>query len=314
MSVKISVVICTYNPRMDYLERVLEGLSKQSLPIRQWELVIIDNASTEPLLEKIDISWHPNSRVIQEPEPGLTAARLRGGDESSGEILIFVDDDNVLDADFLETAIAIGNQMPQLGTWGGTSRGVYESPPPPWFKSQEGWIGVRYFESESWSNDPLHASSTPIGAGMAVRRHVLEKYSENLKNDTSRKVLDRAGDSLMSGGDLDIVYTGCANGYGKGVFPQLSLDHLIPPERTTQPYLEKLIEMIACSQVLLRDFHGLPQPRSAAKGKIGLIRFAYIHLIRNQANAFARARERGLIKGEALLGKLSTQQKHPSNS
>ena len=33
---------------------------------------------------------------------------------------------------------------------------------------------------------------------MAVRRHVLEKYSENLKNDTSRKVLDRAGDELMA--------------------------------------------------------------------------------------------------------------------
>ena len=46
MSVRVSVVICTYNPRMDYLERVLEGLSKQSLPVRQWELVVIDNAST----------------------------------------------------------------------------------------------------------------------------------------------------------------------------------------------------------------------------------------------------------------------------
>ena len=112
----------------------------------------------------------------------------------------------------------------------------------------------------------------------------------------------------------DSVCTGCANGYGKGVFPQLSLDHLIPPERTTQPYIEKLLEMMACSRVLLRNFHSLPHPRSATKGKIGLIRFAYIHLIRNQANAFARAWERGLIKGEALLGKLSTQQKHPSNS
>jgi glycosyltransferase involved in cell wall biosynthesis len=41
----ISAVICTHNPRRDYLERTLQALKSQTLPLPDWELVIVDNAS-----------------------------------------------------------------------------------------------------------------------------------------------------------------------------------------------------------------------------------------------------------------------------
>ena len=46
---RVSVVIPTHNPRMDYLARVIEALKQQTLPCEQWELVIVDNGSEQPL-------------------------------------------------------------------------------------------------------------------------------------------------------------------------------------------------------------------------------------------------------------------------
>src|SRR5271170_3727335 len=106
-NMECSVIICTHNPRQDYLRLTLEGLEKQTLPKERWELLLIDNASKEPLAGKWDLSWHPNARHIREEELGLTPARLRGIKESKGGLLVFVDDDNVLEVNYLETALDI---------------------------------------------------------------------------------------------------------------------------------------------------------------------------------------------------------------
>ena len=95
----IAVIICTHNPRPDYLTRVLDALKAQTLPKEEWELLLVDNASTERLAETWELSWHPRARQIREDELGLTPARLRGIRESGGDCLVFVDDDNVLTTD-----------------------------------------------------------------------------------------------------------------------------------------------------------------------------------------------------------------------
>ena len=46
---ELSVIICTHNPRLDYLGRVLDALREQTLGKEQWELVVVDNASTSSL-------------------------------------------------------------------------------------------------------------------------------------------------------------------------------------------------------------------------------------------------------------------------
>src|SRR6266436_6280424 len=101
----LSVIICTHNPRSDYLRRCIEGLRCQKLPYDRWELLVVDNRSDEPLADRIDLSWHPDPHIIREEVLGLTPARLRGIRESMGDLLVFVDDDNVLDVDFLEGAV-----------------------------------------------------------------------------------------------------------------------------------------------------------------------------------------------------------------
>src|SRR5712691_6902938 len=99
-----SVIICTHNPRMDYLARVLTALKEQTRSKELWELLFIDNASDEPLAGRVYLSWQPNAKHVRETAIGLTSARIRGINESRGNLLVFVDDDNVLDRDYLEQA------------------------------------------------------------------------------------------------------------------------------------------------------------------------------------------------------------------
>ena len=60
-----------------------------------------------PVANSYDLSWHPHARHIREDELGLTPTRLRGIAEAEGDLLVFIDDDNILTPDYLERAAAI---------------------------------------------------------------------------------------------------------------------------------------------------------------------------------------------------------------
>src|ERR1039458_6510764 len=140
MHPQISVIICTHNLNQDYLRRTLGGLKRQTLVNSRWELLLIDNASARPLSSEVDLTWHSNARHIREEELGLTPARLRGIRESSGELLVFVDDDNVLDEHYLVNVTSIATAHPLIGAFGGSIIAEFEEPPPKWaapYRSEE---------------------------------------------------------------------------------------------------------------------------------------------------------------------------------
>ena len=128
--VAASVIVCTHNARPDYFRRCLDGLRGQSLSLDRWELLLVDNQSDVPVANAVDVSWQPSARIVREETLGLTPARLRGIREAAGQLLVFVDDDNVLDRDFLETALRVAEQKPFLGAWSGQCRPEFEVSPP----------------------------------------------------------------------------------------------------------------------------------------------------------------------------------------
>src|SRR5689334_5910642 len=129
---RASVIVCTHNPRPVYLKAVLEALRLQVLPTSDWELLLVDNCSTNPLEDQTDLTWHPRGRVVRENKLGLTHARLRGINESKANLLVFVDDDNVLAADYLQIALQLAGHRPMLGIWSGHIDLDFEVPPPEW--------------------------------------------------------------------------------------------------------------------------------------------------------------------------------------
>jgi Glycosyl transferase family 2 len=271
-----SIIICSHNPRCDYLRRVLEALRAQTLPKDQWELLLVDNASERVLANDWDLSWHPLARHVREEALGLTSARLRGIAETTGKFLVFVDDDNVLDPDYLQTALEIARDYPFLGAWGGTIRGAFEAEPEEWVRPLTVYLAIREISKPVWSNNPEDREVGPYGAGLCVRRSVATAYAEQLIVSPARRNLGRIGSKLSSCDDSDLVLTCYDLGQGWGIFPQLRLTHLIPKNRVQAEYLISLKQGIETSVILLRYFRtgDLPLAPSTLKNwfKYALIR------------------------------------------
>ena len=264
----ISVILCTHNPRKAYLARALGALRAQFLSLEKWEFLVVDNKSDEPLRGGTELSWHPHARIVREETLGLTPARLRGIREAKGELLVFVDDDNVLDPDFLVVALRTAEERPFLGSWSGQCRPEFEVPPPEWTRRYWGNLVIREFDKDVWSNLPRLAETMPCGAGLCVRRKVADHYLRLHEQGARAFQFDRTADSLLSGGDNDLAACACDIGLGVGLVAALKLTHLIPPQRLTEGYLARLSEGIYFSGTLLDAEWGIAAPPRSAVGRL----------------------------------------------
>jgi glycosyltransferase involved in cell wall biosynthesis len=263
---KISVILCTHNPRADYLQRTIEGLRRQTLPTIDWELLLVDNACAEPVAGRFDISWHPRGRHLHEPKIGKTEAFLFGCRHASASVLMILDDDNVLAPDYLERAVAIAEKYPQVGAWGGNVRLQFEEPPPEWTRPYWSLLAGRTVEEDAMVCNTEMTEPLPVGAGCCVRKTVVEHHAKLFESSALRQAVGRSGTSLVSGDDTDLVLCACDLGFSRGMFKSLSLDHLIPARRLTEEYLLRLNEGIRLSCYLLdmaRPPYKVPPPVNA---------------------------------------------------
>lgn len=252
----ISVVTCTHNPNPSYFQRVLDALRAQTLSFDRWEYIVIDNRSRQPVAETFEFAWAPNARLVREETLGLTPTRLRGIREARGELLVFVDDDNVLNPDFLEQAALIARERPHLGAWSGQCRAGFEQNPADWTRRYWGNLVIREFDQDVWSNLPLLPATMPCGAGLCVRREVALEYLRMHESGARSFQFDRTGGSLLSGGDNDLAACACDIGLGVGLVTAMKLEHLISLDRLTEDYLSRLAEGIYISAVVLAHLRG----------------------------------------------------------
>lgn len=288
--VKISVIIPTRNPDPVSLGRVVDALAIQTLPPSHWEVVLVDNGSTAPvLMDRLPIIPAP-ARRIAEPRPGLSRARLAGISGARGRLLVFVDDDVLLAADYLETAWSIFARNPALGTAGGRILPEFSASPPAWFGEFSGLLALRSpsLSDVTWSHLPVAAQSPPRipppaspsepvqlpvwlpnGAGLVARREAaLAWITAADRNSTAPEITDRTGESFASGGDQDMVLSALRAGWHTGYFPALVVRHLIPAARLRKTYLARLNHGIQRSWVHVLHRHGInpwaPIPRWTA--------------------------------------------------
>ncbi|TWR25190.1 glycosyltransferase family 2 protein [Mucilaginibacter pallidiroseus] len=259
MGINLSVVIPTYAPLTSRLQKTLDALKDQTLDKANWELIVVDNNTTPPIA--VDLSWHQNAYLIKEAKQGLTFARLAGFSKAVSEIIVMVDDDNVLQRDYLEKVIEIFDQQPSVGVVGGKSLPMFEATPPTWLCEFESNLAIRNLGDEiiisKWAS--TYPKSAPIGAGMAIRKAALSKYLQMIENSDRSTITDRSGTSLSSGGDNEIVINALIDGWQCAYFPKLVLRHIIPQSRMQPNYLAELHNQTNASWVkLLAKYHICP--------------------------------------------------------
>ena len=265
----ISFVICTYNPRLDLLYTVVDALyTQKNVQQNQFEVIVVDNRSNPPVLLTDLPPFLKNFKLVNEVKPGLTSARLKGAEVCCSPIIVYVDDDNILEPEYAEALMLLVQQHPKIGVFSsGKILPIYEKTPPLDIQAFWPYMALIDIAEPIWSNQK-NAGVLPIGAGMAVREEVMHLYKAALVQDPNRGNIDRDGTSLIAGGDTDIGIVACNNGLGCGYFPTLALKHVIPPFRLEKKYLHRLAKDVSYSTqlVMLRDENKITSFRVIRRG------------------------------------------------
>lgn len=175
----ISVVVCTYN-RQKFIGKALECLAEQTLPPQQFEIIIVDNNSTDQTadISREFIRRHPGlqTRYILEAQKGLSFARNRGLQEASFPIITYIDDDAEAVPVFLETILHFMAAHPEAVGAGGRIIPKYsESGEPAWMnKYLKGFVaGVDYGDQTQRFHQP--DMKYPAGCNMTYTTAVLKE-------------------------------------------------------------------------------------------------------------------------------------------
>jgi glycosyltransferase involved in cell wall biosynthesis len=234
----VSVVLCGYNsaPR---LPETLAHLAAQVAPGTDWELVVVDNASTDGTAKQAADSWAQWGspaplQVVTEPEPGLSAARRRGVATARYEYILFCDDDNWLAPNYLQLAVRLMGELPTVGILGGQCQAIFEAPEPPWFKAHED----NYSVGKQWGHSgTINRRGFVWGAGMVARHSLLDLLHDQ---GFASVLSDRKGKTLASGGDNEICLATLWTGQDLYFDERLQFKHLMTRGRLTWPYLRRL--------------------------------------------------------------------------
>jgi GT2 family glycosyltransferase len=196
----ITVALCTHNHR-DRLLRTLGNLLALRLPESSTELLVVDNASTDGTAELLAAHhwrrWNWPTRVVREDKLGLSNARNRVIREAIGEYILFMDDDETPDPQWLvsyERAIRIHRP----DALGGRIEVMFEDGDRPEWLVDEllGFVGkLDHGSEERFLND----RTTPIfGGNFGFNRELFVRIG------TFDTVLGRKGSANIGGEDTEI--------------------------------------------------------------------------------------------------------------
>lgn len=109
---RISIVVPIFNVPKLLLDACLESVSKQTLRPDEFEIILVDDCSTDSAtLNTLREFARPNSQIIRHPDNrGLNAARHSGVKAATGDYVVFIDGDDILTRDAIESLRMVAHQ------------------------------------------------------------------------------------------------------------------------------------------------------------------------------------------------------------
>ncbi len=240
----LTVIICTYN-RAKYIGPLLESIAANDLSKAEYEILLVDNNCTDNTREICDTftSNHPdvNFCYVSEPEQGLSAARNKGIKEAKGDIIVYIDDDALVDTWYLRTIVEYMSVHPEIDAVGGPIVPLYETEEPQWMTcyTKELLCGYLYFGDKERT---FPGDRYPGGGNAAYRANVFEKVGL-FNTDLGRK-----GDSLMGAEEKDIFDKMSSQRMRFMYLPKMILHHIIPQKKLEKDYFDRLTLQIGKSE------------------------------------------------------------------
>ncbi|TFF40875.1 glycosyltransferase [Mucilaginibacter psychrotolerans] len=253
MEIGVTVIICCYNSA-ERLPETLKHLAVQQVSEHiAWEIIVIDNASTDETSNVARELWKVQGckgvgfEVLHQPKPGKNYAFEMGVTHSKFEYLITCDDDNWLNSNYIQTAFDLMHADSNIGALGGL--GIIE-PQQPVLLPEAYIHSVTVNESQKW----VDTEHWVYGAGSVYRKSILTNL---LDNHWRQITTGRTGSSLICGEDVEICFIFYLLGYKITANDQLVFKHFIPHKRQNIEYIARLKYWMAYTNVLLYTYHAI---------------------------------------------------------
>ena len=235
----LSVIIPTRN-RSSLLEKAIKSLTRQTYLSENFEIIIVDNGSTDETKSVVESYKHdlPNLIYLYEPKPGLHVGRHAGLAIAKGEILVYGDDDIEAFPTWLE-GVAESFQDPAVVLVGGNVLPQFESAPPEWIE--------QLWQETPWGKAIGEYSLIDFGSD---RKEILPNYVYGCNFSIQKSILLEVGgfhpdsmpkDLLKYRGDGEsAVSDAIRTKKYKVIFnPKASVYHHVSTSRMTFSYIQK---------------------------------------------------------------------------
>lgn len=267
----ITVAICSHN-RAAFVDKAVASLAAQTLAPRKFDVLIVDNASSDDTGAVVQRWVAADSRVrgVREDRLGLSHARNRAIAETSARYLAFLDDDAIASPRWLECLLeAFESVSPAPIAVGGPVTPIWGAPRPAWLVD-----GIRgCLTIVDWGDKPrsLDLSREYIaGANMAFERDALVAIGGF---DVG---LGRVGGRLLSGEEILVLRQLVRRGGIVHYDPRASVQHYVPPERLDKRWFYQRYYWEGISQavgdVRLNGLSAVQRVRPALRSIYNLLR------------------------------------------
>lgn len=228
---RVTVVICTWN-RASSLDRTLGAFSRLEIPAGvTWELLVVNNNCTDDT-DRV-ISAHadrlPFTRIF-EPCRGKSHAANTAVQHATGELILWTDDDVIVDSQWLLEYVEAARAWPTAAFWGGTVDAQFEGSVPDWIERNVQLLYEPYALAQHARETALLGTRHIVGANMAVRLVVARQYPFNVR-------LGPTGQQALRGEDTELVGRLRSAGLVGVWVGGARVQHVISQERLTSKYL-----------------------------------------------------------------------------
>jgi len=229
-NLEISVIVPTRN-RARSLADTLASLARQSLPRSRYEVVVVDNGSTDTTAELAGSTLGReglHGRCVREPALGANLARNRGIEDSKGKIVAFLDDDARAEPPWLEALLSAFSDGCVNGV-GGAIELLWQTAPPRW--QHRNYLHLLAQFDLGAERRKVERYPYLVSTNLAFTRQTFDRFG------VFDPRLDRRGSQLLSMGDTEYCHRVVRGGGTLFYEPRAVVRHLVPEDRTRLSFL-----------------------------------------------------------------------------